>query len=99
MIQRATSTTCCAVELCPAFAVAGEPFCVAHRAAKKLAQVDTGEECRRCRRVLHVGDYVTLDSTRHQSRHAVCPKDRPKVAPRPKGLTPLLDGVPEAFDV
>jgi hypothetical protein len=81
----------CAVPLCPAFARLDSPFCAAHRHAKKLPNVSKGWTCKRCHRVLHAGDYVTLESEIGNFEHAECPKPQPRTPRGVKGATPLFN--------
>jgi hypothetical protein len=82
----------CEVELCPAMALPGRPRCAGHLYAKKLSSVAQGSTCIACKRVLHIGDFVTWNSEPGRQEHAVCPKPKPRTTKRAKGETPLFDG-------
>lgn len=81
----------CAVESCPAFAAPASAFCPGHRSAKRLQAVHKGRGCSKCHRMLHAGDYVTIDSTPERLTHAHCPEPTPRGPRTVKGSTPLFD--------
>lgn len=81
----------CAVESCPAFASPGSPTCQCHRFAKLLQAIAKGRTCAKCGRVLHAGDWVTVDSGAGHFEHAECPKPAPRTPKRDRAATPLFD--------
>lgn len=81
----------CAVASCPAFAAPRSRYCQGHVTCRRLLAVLKGSPCRKCKRLLKAGDYVTRESTPERLVHAQCPEPEPLHPRKGQMPTPLFD--------